>query len=85
MQDNKTQAFYLPPIYHTARLTSMPVADVNCIEAKGNKNDLQCSIDRQNFASSIFFAYSALRSLHKASADIRSISVCGTEMKVLDQ
>lgn len=32
----------------------MPVADVNCIEAKGNKNDLQCSIDRQNFASSIF-------------------------------
>lgn len=54
MQDNKTQAFYLPPIYHTARLTSMPVADVNCIEAKGNKNDLQCSIDRQNYASSIF-------------------------------
>lgn len=32
----------------------MPVAVVTGIEAKGNKNDLQCSIDRQNFALSVF-------------------------------
>lgn len=39
----------------------MPVAVVTGIEAKGNKNDLQCSVDRQNFEYFLLILHLGLR------------------------